>query len=109
MDCAAEILLNLTKLLQILEFQFLQLILEQFKYFAVKKKSLFSLKGVSGGEFDSTDYLMFYGKGNDGWFDKGTYFKPEHQVKPRYSLIGLPKPIQHFHQICIYAHGRPSS
>ena len=77
--------------------------------FSREKESFVFVEGESGGEFDSTDYLMFYGKGNDGWFDKGIYFKPEHQVKPRYSLIGLPKPIQHFHQICIYAHGRPSS
>ena len=77
--------------------------------FSREKEGFDFVERESDGKFDSTDYLMFYGKKNDGWFDKRLYFKPEYQVKPHYNLIGLPKPIQHFHQICIYAHGLPSS
>jgi len=45
------------------------------------------IEGEADGKFDSTDYLIFYGKRNDGWFDSKLYIKPEYQLNPYYSLI----------------------
>ncbi|MFM7768575.1 MAG: hypothetical protein ACKO9S_12045, partial [Bacteroidota bacterium] len=39
------------------------------------------------GSFDSTDYVEFIGKVNDGVFDKQLYRNPDHQPHDRFSLF----------------------
>ncbi|UTW64313.1 hypothetical protein KFE98_09295 [bacterium SCSIO 12741] len=45
------------------------------------------IDGESDGRFDPGDELLFYGEGNDGWFDTSLYINPQAQPNPYYSLI----------------------
>jgi len=45
------------------------------------------IKGENDFIFDDTDYILFYGKSNDGWLDSALYDMPENQTNPYYSLF----------------------
>jgi hypothetical protein len=45
------------------------------------------INGESDGSFDQGDYIEFYAKKNDGWYDAKLYSDPRHQPNPYYSLF----------------------
>jgi len=45
------------------------------------------IKGQSDGVFNTDDFIEFYGKKNDGWFDSYIYLNPADQPNPNYSMF----------------------
>lgn len=45
------------------------------------------VSGENDGVFNTGDFIEFYGKKNDGWFDEGFYGGVANQPNPYYSLI----------------------
>lgn len=45
------------------------------------------INGENDGVFNSNDYIEFYGKKNDGWFEQDFYGGANKQANPYYSLI----------------------
>lgn len=45
------------------------------------------VEGQQDGSFDGSDFIEFYGKGNDGLNETELYIDPAAQVNPRYSLF----------------------
>ena len=45
------------------------------------------IEGESDGSFDSGDFIEFYARGNDGYFDADLYSDPSLQAHPAYSLF----------------------
>lgn len=43
--------------------------------------------GQADQNFNTTDYIAFYGKRNDGWLDTAVYDEPDNVVNPYYSLF----------------------
>lgn len=45
------------------------------------------IKGEGDGVFNSSDFIEFYGEGNDGWFDESLYGGAVNHPSPHYSLF----------------------
>ena len=45
------------------------------------------MKDEGDGRIDSSDYIEFYAKGNDGWLDTIFYGSKQNQANPYYSLV----------------------
>jgi hypothetical protein len=56
--------------------------------FAHGKEVPIDLLGENDGRFDASDYILFHGEKNDGWYDAGLYKEPtEPRLNPYYSLF----------------------
>ncbi|MFN3917270.1 MAG: C25 family cysteine peptidase [Flavobacteriales bacterium] len=51
-----------------------------------EKEIFIYIDGGSDGVFNSTDYIEFFGYGNDGWLDSTVYEQPSYQPDKYYSL-----------------------
>lgn len=60
---------------------------QNFQIFHEGKEQYIYVAGESNNVFDSTDYIEFYGKPNDGSFDTQMYDSAYYQVNPYYSLF----------------------
>ena len=60
---------------------------KQLQLFNLGKEQFIYVEGESDGVFDSTDYIEFYGKKNDGSLDTRLYKDPNHQLNKSFSLF----------------------
>ncbi len=58
-----------------------------FQIFARGEEQPIYVRNESTGLFQPGDYIEFYAKSNDGWFDMHLYSKPENQPNINYSLF----------------------
>lgn len=60
---------------------------QNLQVFAMGNQQPIWVEGQQDGKFDSTDYVLFYGKPQNADLDKQLYIKPEYQLNPYYSLV----------------------
>lgn len=60
---------------------------KRFQVFGRGEEVAIFVKGDADGSFDSGDFIEFYGRKNDGWFDTRLYVDSIHQPNPYYSLF----------------------
>lgn len=60
---------------------------KNFQLFARGKEVAIYIKGEADNDFGLTDYIEFYGEGNNGWLDTALYKGRDNQPNPYYSLI----------------------
>jgi len=58
-----------------------------FQVFVKGEEQPIYVKNENTGVFEPGDYIEFYAKGNDGWFDRYLYENPENQPNRNYSLF----------------------
>lgn len=58
-----------------------------FQLYARGTQQAILIHGEDDGQWDEGDYIEFYGRKNDGWFDTRLYPQPSDQTNPYYSLF----------------------
>lgn len=58
-----------------------------FQLFHLGTQQYIHIEGESDGTFNSTDYIEFFGKKNDGTYDVNLFDSPDDMVNPYYSLF----------------------
>lgn len=58
-----------------------------FQLFGFGEELAIYVKDEGDGRIDSSDYIEFYAKGNDGWLDTIFYGSKQNQANPYYSLV----------------------
>jgi hypothetical protein len=58
-----------------------------FQIFGRGSEVAIYINGEADGSFDPGDFIEFYGRKNDGWFDTRLYANALHQPNPYYSLF----------------------
>lgn len=59
---------------------------EDFQVFGKQKELPLYVEDGGDGSFDTGDYILFYGRRNDGWLDSTLYLDPNTIGNPAYSL-----------------------
>ncbi|MFM7023874.1 MAG: C25 family cysteine peptidase [Flavobacteriales bacterium] len=60
---------------------------QNFQVFARGQEQYIFVQGEDDDIFDPTDYILVYGKKNDGYFDAQMYKDPSYNPNPYYSLV----------------------